>query len=257
MTDVNPEDVGVEALPGPAGPVPLSEIREFRLIARGAKPHPCVRCGAEIARDEASMVVNARGPYRPWRLCEQCTPARVAGAEVLWGRSTTWRDPTDDSVAGHNPGSWERLPISREEAARLEERQAEQERMDREEREELWRRQDAERDAEVAERMAAAEVARDSALTLLAEMCELAGMYAADAERPWPVFEQIAEGLARQAADLLCPTRAGDEWYAPPPGSSDAEVITFIATYVCKLAAQATAQRLGPGGAAGGGSGPV
>lgn len=256
MSDVDPEDMGVEALPGPSGPVPLSEIREIQLIARGAKPHPCVRCGAEIARGEAALVVNERGAYRPWRLCEECAPARVAGAEVLWGRSATWRGPTDHSVAGHNPGGWERIPISREEAARIEERQAEQERMDRKEREELWRRQDAERDAEVAEQVAAAEVARDSALTLLAEMCELAGMYAADAERPWPLFEHVAEGLARQAADLLCPTRAGDEWYAPPPGSPDAEVITFIATYVCKLTAQATAQRLGPGGA-GGGSGPV
>lgn len=171
---------------------------------------------------------------------------RIAGAEVLWGRSTSWRDPTDRRVAVDNLSGWECLPISQEEAARIGDRQAEKERMDRAEREERWRRQDAERDAEVAKQAAAAEVAWDKALTVLAEMCELAGKYAADAERPWPVFEHLAEGLAHQAANLLCPSRAADEWYGPPPGSPDAEHITFIATYVCKLTALATAQQLGP-----------
>ncbi len=243
MSDVEAEASEVEALPGPAGPVPLSEVLEIQLIARGAKPHPCVGCGGEIARDEASLVVRERGAYRPWRLGEECAPGRVAGVEVLWGRSATWRGPSDHSVRGHNPGGWDRQLISREEAARIEERRAERALIERAESEERWRRRDAEREAETAEREAADEAAWDSALTVLAELAGLAAKYAADDEQPWPVFERIAEGLAGQAADLLCPV---DDGGYPPPRVLTASDITFVVRYMCELTARATAARLRP-----------
>ena len=83
-------------------------------------------------------------------------------------------------------------------------------------------------------------------MAVLTEMCDLAGKYVAGDDRQWAAFEHIAQGLARQAADLLCPDAAGDEWYSLPPATLSAAEVAFLAEYVCKRAALATARRLLP-----------
>lgn len=243
MSDAEPQSVGVEALSGPAGPVPLIEVQQIQLVARGAKPHRCVGCDVEIVRDEPSMVVTATGPYRPWRLCEDCAPASVDGVAVLWGRGATWRAP-GIAGGGHTLAGWHPLPISREEAACIEEQRAEQRRIAQTESEEHWRQHDAERVAEAAAREAAEQAAWEKAMAVLTEMCDLAGKYVAGDNQQWATFEHIAEGLAKQAAALLCSTAAGDEWYGPPPATLSAAEVAFLAEHVCKRAALATARRL-------------
>lgn len=243
MSDAEPESVGVETLSGPGGPVPLIDVQKIQLVARGAKRHRCVGCNAESVRDGPSMVVTATGPYRPWRLCADCAPASVDGVAVLWGRSATWGAPASD---GHTPAGWHPLPISREEAADIDERRAEQRRIAQAESEERWHQHDAERVAEAAAIEASEQAAWEKAMAVLTEMCDLAGKYVAGDDLRWATFEHIAEGLAKQAADLLCSTAAGDEWYRPPPATLSATEVAFLAEHVCKQAALATARRLLP-----------
>ena len=240
MTEDTPE-----ALPGPAGPVPVSEIRQIQLVVQGSKPHPCVACGGEIPAKTTSCVVTAAGPYRPWRLCEDCAPDSFGGAKILWGRGATWRAPGlgGDSAA---LGGWDPLPISLEEAARIEERRAERRRTDQAESEERSRQRAAEREAAAAAEKAAEQAAWENAMAVLTEMCGLAGKYVVGDDQQWATFEHIADGLARRAADLLCPSTVGDEWYGPPATTLGAGKVAFIAAHVCKLAALSVAQWLLP-----------
>ena len=233
-----------EALPGPSGPVAVSEIRQVQLVVRGAKAHLCVACDSEIAPTAPSLVITATGPYRPWRLCEDCAPDSFDGAEVLWGRGATWRAPGLGGDSATLAG-WRRLPISREEAANIEERRAEQRRIDQAESEERWRQHNAEQWPAAAAQKAAEQAAWEKAMAVLTEMCGLAGKYVGGGDQQWAIFEHIADGLAHQAADLLCPA-AAEDWYGPPHATLGTGAVAFIAAHVCKLAALSVAQRLLP-----------
>ena len=176
------------------------------MVARGTKCHRCAACGAEVARYEASLAVDERGALRPWRLCTECAPVRIAGAEILWGRGATWRGSTDHSIRGHDPGGWDRQMISVEEGQRLEEKRLERQRIEMKEqhrrRREWYERR--RREASAPEPATPDDDAWDSAIRVLAELCVIAGKYAIqDEDEQWPVFRHISEALAAQAADLM------------------------------------------------------